>query len=66
MVNADLIGDDIWRPLNLELPPFNFPKPVKLINEQCTEGNGEYTDKHLGLWFLDEVDTIWPKMKTTI
>lgn len=54
-VNADLIGDDIWRPLNLELPPFNFPKPIKLINEQCTEGNGQYSDKHLGLWLLDEV-----------
>jgi len=53
--NADLILENIWRPLNLELPPFNFPKPIKLINEKCTENNGCYFDKHLGLYLLDEV-----------
>lgn len=53
--NTDLILDDIWRPLNLELAPFNFRKPLKLINEKCTENNGCYSDKHLGLWLLDEV-----------
>ncbi|TRZ89741.1 MAG: class I SAM-dependent methyltransferase [Methanosarcinales archaeon] len=54
--NADLVGKDIWRPLNLELPPFNFPKPFKLINEKCTEYHGQYADKHLGLWLLDSID----------
>ena len=44
-----------WRTLNLELPPFNFPKPLKLINENCTEGNGHYADKSLGLWFLKDI-----------
>jgi len=39
-----------WRPINLERPPFNFPPPLKLIDERCTEGNGQFTDKHLGLW----------------
>lgn len=54
-VNADLTGNDIWRPLNLELPPFSLPKPLKLINERCTEYHGMFADKHLGLWLLNDI-----------
>lgn len=43
------------RPINLSLPPFNFPGPLRLINEHCTEQNGKYADKCLGLWKLDEI-----------
>lgn len=50
--NIDLYEGDIWRPLNLEKPPFNLPKPVQYINEECTEGNGLFRDKCLGLWKL--------------
>lgn len=52
--NADL-GSDIWRTLNLERPPFNFPPPLRLINEGCTEDEGMYTDKSLGLWPLQDL-----------
>jgi glycosyltransferase involved in cell wall biosynthesis len=41
-----------WRPLNLELSPFCLPPPLRLINEKCTEGDGAYADKSLGLWDL--------------
>lgn len=44
-----------WRPLNLEMAPFNFPKPIFLINENCTENNGIYADKCLGLWKLSDI-----------
>ncbi|MFX1593045.1 MAG: class I SAM-dependent methyltransferase [Promethearchaeota archaeon] len=44
-----------WRPLNLELSPFNLPKPVKIINENCTEANGKFLDKSLGLWYLESI-----------
>src|SRR5206468_8081366 len=44
-----------WRPLNLQLPPFNFPPPLRLINEKCTEVNGAYADKGLGLWRLEDI-----------
>lgn len=54
--NIDLVLENIWRPLNLEMPPFNFPKPLKLINEKCSEDNNQYTDKSLGLWRLDEIN----------
>src|SRR5665648_506237 len=46
--------DDIWRPLNLELSPFNFPKPIELINENCTEEDGLYSDKSLLLWEISK------------
>lgn len=39
-----------WRPLNLELAPFMLPPPLKIIEEGCTEDEGAYTDKALGLW----------------
>lgn len=54
--NVDLVLEHIWRPLNLEKAPFNFPKPVKVINEKCTEDNNQYTDKSLGLWRLNEIN----------
>jgi SAM-dependent methyltransferase len=41
----------MWRPLDLELPPFNLPKPIKLINESTTEVT-DYRQKSLGLWAL--------------
>ena len=53
--NADLGPEDIWRTLNLERPPFNLPPPVRLINEECTEDEGAYADKSLGLWLLQDL-----------
>jgi Methyltransferase domain len=42
-----------WRPLNLELEPFHFPKPIMLIRELRNKRNQAYMDKSLGLWELD-------------
>lgn len=44
-----------WRTLNLELQPFNFQSPRYLINEECTQYNGDYDDKCLGLWDLSSL-----------
>ncbi len=44
----------MWRSLNLEHDPFNFPKPLMLINEQCAHDPG-YPDKSLGLWRLEDI-----------
>jgi hypothetical protein len=57
--NNDLVGiNDFWRPLNMQLPPFNFPKPIYLINEGCTEEDGQFTDKCLGLWLLKDIECL--------
>lgn len=55
-VNEDITTGD-WRLLNFERPPFNFPPPLHLINEQCSEGGGEFTDKSLGLWLVETIPT---------
>jgi hypothetical protein len=44
-----------WRPINLQLSPFSFPEAIELINEQCTENGGIYSDKCLGLWRIDDI-----------
>ncbi|NJD24008.1 MAG: glycosyltransferase [Betaproteobacteria bacterium] len=51
--NEDLYEGHIWRPLNLELAPYNLPKADSYINEGCTEGDGLFADKCLALWRLD-------------
>jgi|KBSSwiS6_1023812.scaffolds.fasta_scaffold09086_1 SAM-dependent methyltransferase len=42
-----------WRRLNMELHPFNFPPPDRLIDEYCPHPDG--ADKRLGLWRLENV-----------
>lgn len=41
-----------WRTLNLETAPFNFPPPLRVIDEKCFGGGGAYRDKSLALWKL--------------
>ena len=52
--NAE-IATGQWRPLNLEVPPFNFPSPLDSIREHCTEGGGLYADKSLALWRVSDI-----------
>ena len=53
MENSDISHNGDWRLLNLEKAPFNFPKPLTLIQEnvpfECERG------KHLGLWRLEDI-----------
>ncbi|MEX0780230.1 MAG: class I SAM-dependent methyltransferase [Balneolales bacterium] len=44
-----------WRPLNLTLPPFSWPQPIKIINEGFYSPNQEYNDKSLGLWKIEDL-----------
>ena len=50
--NRDIETGD-WRPLNLEIPPFDFPPPFQLLIEGCPEEGFE--DKSLGLWRVAEL-----------
>jgi SAM-dependent methyltransferase len=48
-----------WRPLNLQLAPFCFPEPIELINEQYSGGfEGQFSDKSLGLWDLQNLQSL--------
>ena len=57
--NEEIVTGD-WRLLNLERPPFNFPPPLRLMNEGCTESRGAFGDKSLGLWRVGQLPTLEP------
>lgn len=40
-----------WRPINLA-SLFGLPDPIMMINENCEDGDGKFSDKSLGLWEL--------------
>jgi hypothetical protein len=44
-----------WRPLNMQLPPFAFPRPELLIPEREFDPAVPHSDKALGLWRLQNV-----------
>lgn len=44
-----------WRPLNLQIAPFNLPTPHAIIVEGCTENDGIFRDKSLALWKVNEI-----------
>jgi len=52
--NADVTTGE-WRKLNLQIPPFSFPEPIRLIDERCTHSGGIFNDKRLGLWELESI-----------
>ena len=53
-INFDIETGD-WRPINLQKSPFNFPKPIEIIIEKCTEGNGKSYDKALLLYLIEDI-----------
>jgi hypothetical protein len=52
--NEDIVTGD-WRVLDLEGAPFHLPPPERILNEGCTEGDGAFADKSLGLWRVAEL-----------
>lgn len=52
--NDDIVSGD-WRVINLELPPFNLPPPLRLIGERCSEANGLFADKSLALYRVQDL-----------
>lgn len=52
--NVDIVTGD-WRPIDLTKSPFDLPQPIELLNEGCTEQDGAFSDKSLGLWAVSEL-----------
>jgi len=44
-----------WRTLNLEISPFNFPQPLRILNEDYTGNEGRFRDKSLALWTVEAI-----------
>lgn len=53
--NKNITNGD-FHPINLQAAPFYFPKPILIINENCSEDNGRFNDKSLALWKLEDID----------
>ena len=54
-INYDITTGD-WRPINLEKTPFNFPKPILIIEEQVhPEYIKETKGKSLAIWKIDDL-----------
>jgi hypothetical protein len=53
LTNAGIVTGH-WQPLNLCAPPFNFPHPIRLLDEGHP---APYQDKSLGLWRIDDLPT---------
>jgi len=51
-VNVDAVTPD-WRPLNLQLAPFNFPAPVRLIKD-FADSQIDHHGKYLGVWRFED------------
>jgi SAM-dependent methyltransferase len=52
--NEDIVTGR-WSPINLQAAPYLFPGPLLLVNEECTEYGGSYSDKSLGLWRVSDL-----------
>lgn len=61
--NRDIITGR-GRVLNLEIEPFNFPKPLRIIVEDYTLQDRKYTDKSLGLWKIEVINECLTKRST--
>lgn len=42
-----------WRPINLEKPPFHFPRPIRTVTDGCLFPG--YTDKLIAVWRLADL-----------
>jgi hypothetical protein len=52
--NYDIeIGE--WRPLNLSEYPYGLPFPKRILVEECEEGLGEFSDKTLAIWTIQQL-----------
>ena len=55
--NYDIVTGD-WRRLNFTVPPFSWPDPEAMIEECSTEGDGDYADKTLAFWRIDQLPLV--------
>jgi len=52
--NKDIITGE-WRKLNFEIEPFNFKKPIAVIDEKYTKKGHKYSDKCMMLWKVSDI-----------
>ena len=54
-LNYDIVSGD-WRPINLNIKPFHFPKALEIIAETIPENYKlEFREKSLALWKIEDL-----------
>ena len=53
-VNRDIVSG-MWRPMNLEIPPYSFPPALEVIDEGADKGGALEFHKTLSLYDLDRM-----------
>lgn len=49
------VRDDDWCMLHLERAPFGLTPVLAILDEGCTESDGAYDDKSLGVWRVEDL-----------
>jgi hypothetical protein len=44
-----------WRPINLQIAPFNLPAPLEIVYENRPESSEHWHEKSLGLWRVSDI-----------
>lgn len=44
-----------WRPINLTLPPYNLPDPIRCLRERPHDAGDPRSDQSLGVWRLSDL-----------
>jgi len=52
--NYDIVSGG-WRSLNFQIEPFNFPDPIQNIKENYKSYNGEYEDKAMAIYKIEDL-----------
>jgi hypothetical protein len=47
-----------FRPVNFQIKPFSFPKPLKIIRDLCITENQILEDKSIGIWRIEDLPGI--------
>jgi hypothetical protein len=55
--NQKPVNKDRWRQLNLTLPPFSLPEPIKYLDDSCASIYLD-TDKCIGVWRIDDLHSL--------
>ena len=53
--NNDSDLNDFWRPINLMMPPFNFPKTFFLLDDNSQTINKSDSYKKIAVWKVEDL-----------
>ena len=53
--NNEDINVGAFRAINFQIEPFNFPEPIRIINDPCITAKAILDDKSIGIWKIEDL-----------